>query len=202
MNRVRFMSKKCSQCGNAEAICEMSGHLLCLNCAYKIKQMNHMELVGYMQQMNFLLGQAEATTGLYGLFPKYQIPAAPTIINQQGGITLNNINVDKSVIGSINTGNIGQIDVALSNIKNGGDDELANIIKEFTEAVLTSIELTIEMKNEIIEQLSFLSGQAAVPKESQKGSIIKTILSTIGKGIQHIPSLLALFEKLGPFFGL
>ena len=106
------------------------------------------------------------------------------------------------MIGSINTGNIGQIDVALSDIKNGGNDELANNIKEFTEAVLASTVLTIEMKNEIIEQLSFLSGQATVPKESQKGSIIKPILSTIGKGIQHIPSLLTLFEKLGQFFGL
>ena len=196
------MSKKCSQCGNAEAIYEMSGHLLCLNCAHKIKQMNYMELVANMQQINFLLGQMEATTGLYGLFPKYQIPDAPPIINQQGDITFNNINVEKSVIGSINTGNIGQIDVALSNIKNGGDEELANNIKEFTEAVLASTELTIEMKNEIIEQLSFLSGQATVPKESQKGSIIKAMLSTIGKAIQHIPSLLTLFEKLGSFFGL
>jgi len=56
------MSKKCSQCGNAEAICEMNGHLLCLNCAYKMKQMNYMELMANMQQINFLLGQAEATT--------------------------------------------------------------------------------------------------------------------------------------------
>lgn len=196
------MSKKCSQCGNAEAIYEMNGHLLCLNCAYKIKQIDHMERVANMQQMNFLLGQAEAVTGLYGLYPKYQIPEAPPIINQQGDITLHNINVEKSVIGSINTGNIGQIDVALSNIKNGGDNELANNIKEFTEAVLASTELTIEIKNEIIEQLSFLSGQATVPKESQKGSVIKSILSTIGKAIQQIPSLLTLFGKLGPFFGL
>lgn len=195
------MSKKCSQCGNAEAIGEMSGHPLCLDCMYKIKQMEHMGLVANMQQVNFLLSQMEATTGLYGLLPKYQIPEAPSIINQQGGITLNNINVEKSVIGSINIGNIGQIDVALSNIKNDGDDELANNIKEFTEAVLASTELAIEMKNEIIEQLSFLSGQATVPKESQKGSIIKVIFSTIGKAIQHIPSLLTLFEKLGSFFG-
>ena len=196
------MSKKCSQCGNAEAIYEIEGHPLCLNCAYKVEQMNNMELVANMQQINFLLGQIEATTGLYGFSPKYQIPEAPPIINQQGGITLNNINVEKSVIGSINTGNIGQIDVALSNIRNGGDDKLADNIKEFTEAVLASTELTIEMKNEIVEQLSFLSGQATVPQESQKRSIIKPILSTIGEGIQHIPGLLTLFEKLGQFFGL
>ncbi len=196
------MSKKCSQCSNAKAIGTMHGHPLCLDCMYKIKQMEYMDLTANMRQINFLLGQAEATTGIYGLFPKYQIPEAPRIVNQQGDITLNNINVEKSVIGSINTGNIGQIEVALSNIRNGGDDELANNIKEFTEAVLASTELTIEMKNEIVEQLSFLSGQATVPKESQKGSIIKPILSTIGKGIQHIPSLLTLFEKLGPFFGL
>ncbi len=196
------MNKKCSQCSNAIAIGTIHGHPLCLDCMHKVKQMEHMDLAAHMRQMNFLLGQMEATTGLHDLFPKYQIPEPPPIINQQGGITLNNISVEKSVVGSINTGNIGQIDVALSNIKNGGDNELANNIKEFTEAVLTSTELTIDIKNEIIEQLSFLSGQATVPKENQKGSIIKPILSTISKGIQHIPSLLTLFEKLGPFFGL
>jgi hypothetical protein len=196
------MSKKCSQCGNAEAIYKMGEHLLCLNCTQKIKQMNHMDLVANMQMVNFLSGHMDSMVGLCGISPKFQIPEAPPTINQQGDITLNNINVEKSVIGSINTGNIGQIEVALSNIRNGGDDELAKNIKEFTEAVLASTEITIEMKNEIIEQLSFLSGQATVPKESQKGSIIKPILSTIGKGIQHIPSLLTLFEKLGPFFGL
>jgi len=196
------MSKKCSQCKRSPAVYQINGHPLCVDCAYKIQQMNYMEQVQNMQQMNWLCAHMETVAGVPGILPRFEIPKPPPIIKQQGGITLNNINVEQSVVGSINTGNIGQIDVALSNIKNGGDDELANTIKEFTEAILASNELTIEMKNELIEQLSFLTGQATVPKESRKGSIIKPILTTISKSIQHLPGLVTLFEKLGPFFGL
>jgi len=113
---------------------------------------------------------------------------------------INNINVNQSVVGSINTGNIGQIDVALTNIKNGGAEGTAEIIKEFTEAVLAEEELNADIKNEVIEQIAFLANQAALPKEGQKKSIIGPILNTIGKGVQCIPKLLMLFEALKGIF--
>ena len=55
-------------------------------------------------------------------------------------------------------------------------------------------------KNEVLEQLSFLANQAALPKEGQKKSIIAPILSTIRRGIENIPKLLTLFEALRGVF--
>jgi hypothetical protein len=47
-----------------------------------------------------------------------------------------NIKVDRSVIGSINTGEVKRIDVAMSHIGAYGNEELVKALKEFTEAVI------------------------------------------------------------------
>jgi len=196
------MSATCCQCGKTPAIYQIAGNPLCLDCAYKVEQINHMKQQQYIQEMNYLTDHMESVVGLPGVLPRYEVPKPPPIIKTQGGLTLNNINVNQSVVGSINTGNIGQIDVALTNIKNGGAEKTAQIIKEFTEAVLEEQKLNNSIKNEIIEQLSFLANQAALPKEGQKKSIIAPILNTIKKSIENISKLLTLFEALKNIFGI
>jgi hypothetical protein len=163
--------------------------------------MNYMTQIQNMEIINYLTAQMESMVGLPGCLPRFNIPKPPAVIQQKGSITLNNINIEKSVIGAINTGNIGQIDVALSNIKNGGNEELFSVFKEFTEAVLQAKELDDKMKNEIIEQLVVLSSQAALPEEGRKQSIIRMILASIGDYTQHISGLVALLKQLKDFFG-
>ncbi|MGA2171523.1 MAG: hypothetical protein ABSG82_00735 [Sedimentisphaerales bacterium] len=195
------MSKSCSQCGKSPAIYQIADHLLCLDCAYKAEQINEIKLTQCMRDINWLMGQMEVATGLPGLCgPRYELPKPPPILNS-GNLTFNNINVEKSVIGAVNTGNIGQIDISLSNIKNGGNEELATVLKEFTEAILRSVELTDSLKNEILEHLSFLAGQASLPEPARKKSVIQTLLSTIERVISSIPALIALFDRLKGMFG-
>ena len=195
------MSKiSCCQCGKV-AVYQVKGNPLCLDCVYKVEQINYMKQIQYMQEINYLNAEMEALIGLPGISPRYEIPKPPTILQSQGKITFNNINVNKSVIGAINTGNIGQIDIALNNIKNSGDEDTAKIIKEFTEGIMNEKELNNQLKNAIIEQLSFLASQAALPKDGQKKSIIQPILKTIGESIKHIATLVNLFEALRDIFG-
>jgi len=164
-------------------------------------QIHHQNQAQLAAMMNYLTGQAEAVTGVYGVLPRIQMPQPPPVIKQEGDITLNNINVENSVIGAINTGNISQIDVSLTNIKNCGNEDLAENLKKFTEAILNTEEISPQIKNEIIEQLSFLSSQAELPKENQKLSIIKPILNIIEKSIENLPVLITLLNGIKLFFG-
>jgi hypothetical protein len=141
----------CSQCGKP-AMYSRAGHPLCLDCNWKAVQTWQHRDAALKQQMNFLLDQAEALTGMYGVMPRYKV-ARPLI--HQGPMNFHSINVDRSVVGAINTGNVEKMEVALNNIHTkNGNAELERALKEFTEAVLRETSLSVHAKDEIVEQSS------------------------------------------------
>jgi len=111
-------------------------------------------------------------------------------------LIFNNINVDRSVIGAINTAEVKQIDIAMSKIKNSGNEEFAKAVKEFTEAVISESKLNDETKNQIIELISFLTKQSLLNKEKRQNSIIKAVLPRVESSISTIVLLLNLWTKL------
>jgi len=80
-----------------------------------------------------------------------------------GEITLQNIKIDRSNIGVVNTGSIGNLDVSVSAIRNLGHDEIADELRTLTEAVLASSDLADTEKRDVVDQLSYVASQAAVP---------------------------------------
>ncbi len=149
--------------------------------------------------MNFLADMMEATTGVYGVIPRHKVPTPVHMQVKQGPTTFNHINVSQSVVGSINTGEVGTIDVAMDNI---GDPKLVQALKTFTEAVINEKELDALKKNEVIEQLAFLSSQAATPKVERKPSIIRTVIANVASAAttaglaQALTALLPLLQGL------
>jgi len=129
-----------------------------------------------MNQTNYLMDSMEETIGIYGVLPRYKIPTPVHMQIKQGPTTFNHIHVDNSVIGVINTGEVGNIDVAMDNI---GDPKLVQALKDFTEAVIKDKELDTTKKNEVLEQIAFLSSQAALPKTERKPSIIRTVIANV-----------------------
>jgi len=151
------------------------------------------------EEVNFLIGQMEAVSGIYGLFPRYALPEP---IIHQGPMNFHNIKVDRSVVGAINTGNVKRIDVALDNIQaNSGDASLQQALKEFTEALLNEASLTAAAKNEILEQLAVVAGQAAMPKESRSWGILKALVTNIGTQVATT-GLAVLWDAIRPMLGL
>lgn len=186
---------KCSQCGKP-AIMVVGEIPLCVDCNLKLQQAMQMQNDRLVNHMNYLLESMESTVGLPGIFPRYRT-SQPFI--HQGPITFHNINVDKSVIGVINTGNVKQIDLVMDKIKIAGNDDLAKALKEFIEAVISETTLTRDIKNELIEQMTFLASQMSMPKNEQKKGIIKSVLSAIKDTISTISPLVVLWDKLFPF---
>lgn len=60
--------------------------------------------------------------------------------------------------------------------------------------------LNTNIKNQIIEQLSFLATQINIPEKQRKQGIIKAVLSGIKDNISAVADLISLWEKLYPLF--
>lgn len=93
-----------------------------------------------------------------------------------GSMTLNNITVNDSVVGVINTGQVQQLDVAVDVIRNAGDSSLADALRQLSQAVIDAPDLELERKKDAIEQVAFLAEQASLPKEQRQSSIGKMVI--------------------------
>jgi len=187
---------KCSQCKN-QAVWVVNNSPLCVECYSKFIQSWQSQMNIYMQDINYLTESIESTVGLYGMLPRYRIHQ-PIHYHNQASQIYNTINVDNSIIGSINTGRVKQIEVAMNHIRNLGNDQLAEALKELTERIIDSTELDIKTKNELIEQVSYISSQATLPKNQQLSGIIKAVIQSFKNIISTSASLITIWDKLEP----
>jgi len=153
-----------------------------------MQSIEQQRLANLLAYKNHLIAQMEAIAGLPGLFPKCEIPQPIPIINK-------NINVTNSTVGTINNGYIQSLNVNISKIAGKGQEELATQLKEFAEKIIEEKHLTTEIKNEILEQVEFLSNQLAAKQPLKKG-IIKSVLNYIPNLISTSESLLNLWNML------
>ncbi len=87
-------------------------------------------------------------------------------------------------MGAINTGNVKNMEVALNNIHAKNENaQLENALKEFTEAVLRETSLTVKAKDDIVDQLSVLAAQVAMPEESRIKIVMKALITSIAANI-------------------
>ncbi len=186
----------CNQCGKP-AVATVGNNPLCVDCLLKLQQTIQIQDDRYVQKINYLIDSMEATVGLYGVLPRYKTPQP---IIHQGALTFHNIKVDQSIIGSINTGEAKRIDVYMGHIKTSGNEELVKALKDFTEAVISETKLSNDLKNQILEQTSFLTSQSLLPKEKRKTGIIKALLSSVKDAVSTIVALSLLWGTLQPLF--
>lgn len=159
-----------------------------------------------MAMMNYLRESIEYTMGVPGATsPRIQIPVpivhnAPVTHN-----THNNIHVENSVVGSINTAQVGRINVAMNGISNGSDESVKQAIKSITEAMVNSTELESAQKDQLLEQMAFIAEQAALPANSRQKSVIKPVLTAISASLSSVSSLATIWAQWGDnlmdFFG-
>jgi hypothetical protein len=168
-----------------------------VDCFHKLQLAEYYNDQRYAQRMNFVLEQAEMISGIYG-GPRVAMPQPPPIL-RTGPMTFNNIRIDRSVVGAINTAQVQRIDIALSHIKVGGAEELASQLSDFTEAVLASTEMSNGLKDDIMAHLSFLAEQVQSQQKAPTATL-KTVLRAVATGISAINSLVALWGKVHPLF--
>ena len=157
--------------------------------------------------LNYLSDYADEVVGLPVLSPRLQMPQPKAQVFHHGNMnTFNNINVDRSTVGSINTGSINSIDVTLGQLGQGGAGEITASIKEFTEALLQEAQVANETRTAMLEQLAFVSEQLLTPEDQQKKSVIRQTWNSLTAEAGRFTSLAAALEKIkttiGPVLGL
>jgi hypothetical protein len=186
---------KCSQCnrpavgqlGNGQPLCVE--HYSMISAAMSEQQRNNMAM------MNYYRDQIHETFGLPPPDARINIPRP--IINQSP-VTYNNISIDRSVVGAVNTAQVDRIDVAMDNIKNGGNDEINKAIKALTEAVIKSSELEGKERKQLVEELAFLAEQAALPKAERQKSVVGMVLKAMPLSFAVAADLTTLWAKWEP----
>jgi len=195
---------KCSQCNGPFFL--FGGwtdirHPLCQKCWTL-----HQKTLGEMEErnirgINFALTEMEDASGMQrGFFGRYQVaPSKPTTVI--GEFTLNNIKIEKSAIGLINTGSIGgsveNIDATLSMISQEPTlQSFQEALKSFTEAVLKSVEASNEQKEAILELMSAIIDEVRSPKEKHRLTVIRTLLKNTQELVSGIASLHAIWQTL------
>ena len=106
----------CGQCGKPN-VASVGLVPLCVDCWYKFEVAETLAFRLNAIGMNYALDEMDHVSGIALGGPRMQVPPIP-----QGPIILNNIKVDNSVVGAINTGNVRVIDVNLTHLHNAGND--------------------------------------------------------------------------------
>jgi len=105
------------------------------------------------------------------------------------------MNITYNITGMANFGQvIGDINVNVQQIKQRGHEEIAEALKELTEAIVNDVSLKDDDKTQAIGQMQELSKQARVEKESRNKGVIEAIFT-------HLPTLMTLSEKCQELWG-
>lgn len=171
---------------------EIQGHLLCLEHHNMIIKNAQIAQQNNMAMMNYYKDQIDEVFGLPPSSARIHIPQ-PVVNNSP--VTHNHINVSESVVGSINTAQVGRINVAMEQITNEGHEEVGRAIKELTEAIVNNAETDKVLKDKLVEQLGFLAEQATLPKEQRQDSVIKMVLKSIPTTIGVAASLTTVWAQ-------
>lgn len=153
------------------------------------------------RMINALVSQIDDIGGLAprpSMFP----PRHQVVVH--GGMVFNNIDIKGSTVGAVNTGTIGQVDVAITTIRNHGDDGVAEALKGLTEGLLRA-DIASSLRDEALELVSVLSVEASAPPEARKRRAALRIAESLSTLLQGASAAASLWHLYGPtitaFFG-
>jgi hypothetical protein len=109
------------------------------------------------------------------------------------------INISGDQAGILNVaGVIDSIQQNLSIANEANDKQTVEAIKNFTEAIIDSSELSKENQRKIVEQLEFLSKQAILPQEKrEKPAVVLAVLSTLEQATSLTVNVHAISSRWG-----
>lgn len=147
-----------------------------------------------MAMANQAMSEMDSIIG-FPIGPRIQIPPMPATT---GSVTFNNIKLDNSVVGAINTGTVHSIDVNSTHLRGAGNDRAASALRALTEAIASEKSLTPQHRNELLDQVAFLSGQAAAPQSERKPGMIRSVLAGVSQAVATVTSVATAWNAAEP----
>jgi hypothetical protein len=190
----------CQQCGRPALVqVGQPPVALCLQCNLLYQQAISIQQAQLERIIDNLSGQMESVTGMFGILPRFGPRPQPIQVDTMlHGGTFNNISIDRSSIGMLNTGTIGTVDSAITVINNAGDAEAAQAIKTLSEAIISDQHLNKDQKDEALGMLSVVATEAALPVEQRRKGAMKHVVNGLGALLNTSASLITLWQTFGP----
>jgi hypothetical protein len=185
------MERQCGQCGKP-GVAHSNSVILCVDCYYKLQVAQTLGFRIAAIGMNHAAAEMDAIVGLPNFSPKMQVPEIP-----KGPIILNNIRVDNSVVGSINTGTVHAIDVNITYMERAGNETVGKALKALTEAVANA-SIPDSEKNNMLDQVAYLSEQAAGAAKDRKPGMIKAATAAITDAAHAASAVAAAWTAAAP----
>jgi hypothetical protein len=182
---------ECGQCGRAFKV-PINDIGLCIDCFERLKMLQNQELLASMMQANMAAEEMDNIAPWGPSTPRYDVNAYADTIRRQS--IMNNIRIENSNIGVVNTGNIENLN---QNIQFLGalNKDLAYEISNFSKAVLES-PLAKEGKSEAIDNISYVADQCAKPEGKRNKSVLKNAISAITAIVSTSADLAQLWETV------
>lgn len=213
----------CGHCGERPAFyawpsANGGAMLLCIDCSEKVRRieeqslrqqeqnLRHMEMLE--RQADHAADEMDYVMGLPPSGPRFRHQPrrqAPPVIQAPGAV-FNNINVNNSVVGAINTGTAHAIDVKITQLREAGSEQLATAIRDLTQAILATDEITATDKDEALQAIEVVATEARKPQNERKLGLVRPLLAALGTITAKSADLLQIWQAakpvIGPFFGI
>jgi len=190
----------CGQCGKP-AIVQAGDVSLCVDCYYRLVVAQTLQLRNAAIGSNAAAQQVDFVSGLRNFTPRMQVPDLPP-----APFTLNNIHVDRSTVGAINTGEVAKIDVSITLLQQAGNKDISEALRSLTQAIIDASEMPEDSKSQALDQVGYLSEQAAAAAKDRKPGMIRAALSAITQTATTVSAVATAWNAAEPilkahFFG-
>lgn len=148
---------------------------LCLQCAALHQSIVQEQIANAERGIERALDEMEMMTGVR-LRPERPRPPPPVIVQ---GAAFHNINIRGGNVGVINTGTLQQVDTAISVIRGAGDEQLAEMLKELTEAIHAQGTLEPGLKREAVEIVSAIAAEATQPPAQRRVGVARPLIARL-----------------------
>jgi hypothetical protein len=145
-----------------------------------------------MAYINYLSRMMSWQVGLPHTAPDIEVPEPPMTLN-----TTNNIHVASgSQVGHINAGAIIFLDRAVTSLNQTGHQELASLLKAFTQQVADSKELGEQSQQQVLDMLRAVVEQIGTEKGKRNTSVLRWGMQNIGPLVTATTAIAQHWDKL------
>jgi hypothetical protein len=185
----------CSQCGRP-AFYQVGDEKvpLCLNCWHKWQQGMYMQFIQNAAMINQSMDDMDMISGIS--LGGGRIPVAALAGAMNRGSTYNNISINNSTVGVLNTGDLARIDAVITLTKDTDVEPIGEAIKALTQAIIDSKDVDGKAKKEIIDLVQSLAEQVVGSQGQRKPSVISTLLRGIEERAKGYVAISAVVKQL------
>lgn len=168
---------------------------VCIPCEHTFQQSRFMQFAQNAAMLNLAAEELDAIVGFGPRTPTLQIPKAPV---PPLYYNIQSVTVSGGTVGSINLGTARDIQVSLETITQNGNLGVADKLADLANAILNASDADDGAKNELFEQVSFLTQLASAKPDERKPGAIKAVLSAVKEGAGAICAAAGAWSAVEP----